>query len=172
LSGLTAEDKAERRKKRARMYNRMSRKRLYRLRGDLHNDVNRMEIYKNVVDNAPGMICVISSDIQSQVLYINKAARCVLHTEPSQLLGSSFWDIVHTEDKVALLRALIAVTTFKSGGKVEKLDSRVVTNHPGICVSVRMALVNGMQGIVCTMCHEYPLPAILRITPYGRQCVM
>ncbi|KAM3568911.1 hypothetical protein VYU27_008980, partial [Nannochloropsis oceanica] len=72
LSGLTAEEKVERRKVRARMYNRLSRYRCSRLHGDLHKDVSRMEMYKNIVEDAPDMICVISPDIQSQVLYINK----------------------------------------------------------------------------------------------------
>ena len=172
LSGLTAEEKAERRKIRARIYNRLSRNRRYRLHDDLRSNVNRMGIYKNIVDDAPDMMCVISPDIQSQVLYINKAAQCVLQIEPAQLVGSSFWDIVHAEDKVALFRALTAVTAFKSAGKVERLRCRVVTNHPGIYASIRMTLAKGMQGIVCVMCHEDSLSAILRVSPDGRPCVM
>ena len=162
----------ERRKIRARMYNRLSRHRCNRLHSDLRSDVSRMLIYKNIVDDAPDMMCVISPDIRSQVLYINKAARCVLQTESAQLVGSSFWDIVHTEDKMALFRALTAVTTFKSAGKVERLRCRVVTNYPDVYMSVRMRLANGMQGIVCVMCHEDPLPAISIVSPDGRQCVM
>jgi len=168
LSGLTAEEKLERRKMRARMYNRLSRQRCDQLRSDLCDDVNRMGIYKNIVDDAPDMMCVISSDIQSQVLYVNKAARCVLPTEPTQLVGSSFWNIVHKDDKMAVLTALSAVTTLKSAGKVEKVRCGIVTKHPGVYMSVRMTLANGMQGIVCVMCHEDPLAAILCVSPDGR----
>ena len=162
----------ERRKIRARMYNRLSRYRCNRLHGDLHKDVSRMEMYKNIVEDAPDMICVISPDIQSQVLYINKTARCILHAEPAQLVGSSFWNIVHPEDKMALFRALTAVSAFKSVGKVERLRCRVVTDNPGIYVSVRMTLANGMQGIVCVMCHEDPLSTVSRVSPDGRACLM
>jgi len=172
LSGLTAEERVERRKIRARMYNRMSRHRRNQLHGELRSDVSRMGIYKNIVDGAPDMVCVVSPDIQSRVLYINKAARCVLHTDPAQLVGSSFWDIVHTEDKMALFRALTTVTIFKSAGKVERLRCRVVTNNPGEYVSVRMTLANGMQGIVCVMCHGDSLSAISRVLSDGRQCVI
>ena len=154
------------------MYNRLSRHRRNRLHGDLRSDVSRMLIYKNIVDDAPDMMCVISPDIRSQVLYINKTARCVLQTEPAQLMGSSFWDIVHTEDKMALFRAFTAVTIFKSAGKVERLRCRIITSYPGIYVSVRMMLANGMQGIVCVMCHEDPLPAISLVSPDGRPCVV
>jgi PAS domain S-box-containing protein len=154
------------------MYNRLSRHRRNRLHGDLRSDVNRMLIYKNIVDDAPDMMCVISPDIQSKVMYINKAARCILHTEPAQLVGSSFWDMVHTEDKMALFRAFTAVTIFKSAGKVERLGCRVVTSYPGIYVSVRVVLANGMQGIVCVMCHKDPLSTTLRESPDGRLYVV
>jgi len=172
LSGLTAEKKLERRKMRARMYNRLSRQRCDQLGRSLCDDVNRMGIYKNIIDDAPDMMCVVSSDIQGQVLYINKAARCVLDTKPAQLVGSSFWDIIHTKDKMAVFRALIAVTTLKSAGKMERVRCRVVTKYTGVYVSVRMTLANGMQGIVCVMCNEDPLPAILYGSPDGRPCVM
>ncbi|GAB5036762.1 pas pac sensor hybrid histidine kinase [Nannochloropsis oceanica] len=167
LSGLTAEEKLGRRKTRARMYNRLSCNRRKRLHDELRTDVNRMGIYKNIIDDAPDMMCVISSDIQSQVLYVNKAARCVLPTEPTQLVGSSFWNIVHKDDKMAVLTALSAVTTLKSAGKVEKVRCGVVTKYPGVYMSVRMTLANGVQGIVCIMCHKDPL-----VSPDGRPCVM
>ena len=154
-----------RRKIRAQMYSRSSRDRRGRLQGDLRSDVTRMGIYKDIIDHAPDMMCFISPDIQCQVLYINEAARSALHTEPTQLLGCSFWKIVHMEDKMALFRALIAVTIFKSAGKMERLRCRVGSDYPGIYVSVRMALANGMQGIVCVMCHDDPLPAISRVSP-------
>ncbi|GAB5037099.1 pas pac sensor hybrid histidine kinase [Nannochloropsis oceanica] len=172
LSGLTAEEKVERRKIRARMYNRLSRHRRNQLHGELRSDVSRMLIYKNIIEDAPDMICVISPDIQSQVLYINKAARGVLVTGPAQLVGSSFWDIVHTEDKMALFRALTTVTFFKSAGKVERLCCLVVTNNPGVYMSVRMTLANGMQGIVCVMCNEDHLSTISRVLPDRRPSVM
>ena len=172
LSGLTTEEKVERRKMRARMYNRLSRRRRKQLHGDLRSDVKRMRIYKDIVDDAPDMMCIISPDIQSQVLYINKAARRVLHTEPSRLLGSSFRDIVHAEDKTAFFKALTAVTIFKSARKVEAVRCRILTNYPGVFVSVRMTLAYGMQGLVCVLRHEDPLPAILRVSPDGRPCVM
>jgi len=151
------------------MYNRMSRHRRNQLHSQLRKDVSRMGIYKNIVDDAPEMICVISPDIQSQVLYINNAARCVLHTDPAQLVGSSFWDIIHKKEKMALFRALTTITITKSAGKVERLRCRVVTNNPGIYVSVKMTLANGMQGIVCIMRHEDSNnPAILRVSPNER----
>jgi len=144
------------------MYNRLSRHRRNHLRGDLRSEVNCMGIYKTIVDDAPDMMCIISPDMQSQVLYINKTARRLLQSELVQLVGSSFWNIVHSEDKAALFRSLTAVTTFKSVGKVERLYCRVVT-YPCIYMSVQMTLANGMQGIVCVMCDVDPLPASLRM---------
>ena len=169
---MTAEEKVERRKVRARMYNRLSRRRREQLHGDLRTDVKCMRVYKDIVDDAPDVMCVISPDIQSQVLYINKAVRKVLHTEPARLVGSSFWDIVHAEDKTALFKALTAVTIFKSARKVEPVRCRILTNYPGVFVSVKMTLAYGMQGIVCVLRHEDPLPVILRVSPDGRPCVM
>jgi len=149
------------------MYNRLSRQRRNWLCGDLRTDVSRMRIYKDIVEGAPDVVCIISPDIQSQVLYINKAARCLLQIEPAQLVGLSFWDIIHMEDKMALFGALAAVTTIKSAVNFEKLDCRVVTNHPGIYMSIRMALSKGMQGIVCVMCREDTLSAISHMPTDG-----
>lgn len=113
-----------------------------------------MGIYKTIIDYAQDLMCVVSPDIQCQVLYINKAARCALHSEPTQLLGSSFWNIVNTEDKMALFRALITVSIFTLSGKMERVLCRVGSDYPGIGVSIQMAMANGMEGIVCVMCNQ------------------
>lgn len=169
---MTAEEKLERRKMRARMYNRLSRRRREVLHNDLRIDVERMRAYKDIVDDAPDVMAIISPDIQSQVLYINKAVRHVLHTEPSRLLGISFWDIVHAEDKTALFKALTAVTIFKSARKVEPVRCRILSKYPGVFVPIRMTLAYGIQGIVCVLRHEEPLPAKMCVSPDEKPRVM
>jgi len=61
-----------------------------------------MGIYRNIIDNALDMMCVVPFDIRSQILYINKTAQYILQTEPAQLVESNFWDIVHTEEDGAI----------------------------------------------------------------------
>lgn len=157
---------------RARMYNRLSRRRHEVLHTDLRADVEQMRIYKDIVDDAPDMMYIISPDIQSQVLYVNKAVRRVLHTESSQLLGASLWDMVHAEDKTALFKALTAVTIFKSSRKVEPVRCRILSNYPGVFVPVQMTLAYGMQGIICVLRHEEPVPAVWRASLDGKSRVM
>lgn len=151
----------ERRKMRSRVYNRLSSRRREQLYTDLRSDVERMGVYRDIVDDAPDIIAIISPDVQSQVLYINNAVRCVLYFEPLGFLGSSFWDLVHTDDKTLLFKALTTVIFFKSATKVEPIRCRIQTRHPGVFVPVQMTLAYGTQGIVCILRQEESPPVIL-----------
>jgi hypothetical protein len=55
---------------------------------------------------------------------------------------------------MALFRTLITVTIFTLSGKMERIRCRVGSDYPDICVSIRMAMANGMEGIVCVMCNQ------------------
>ena len=101
------------------MYVRLSSRRRKQLHSDLRSDVERMGVYRDIVDDAPDIIAIISPDVQSHVLYINDTVRRVLHLEPSGLLGSSFGDLVHTEDKALFFKALTTTVFFISATKVE-----------------------------------------------------
>lgn len=147
------------------MYVRLSSRHRKQLHSDLRSDVERMGVYRDIVDDAPDIIAIISPDVQSHVLYINNTVRHVLHWEPSGLLGSSFWDLVHTEDKALFFKALTTTAFFKSATKVEPVRCRIQSRQPGLFVPVQMTLAYGMQGIVCVLRHEEPLPFILPVSP-------
>jgi PAS domain-containing protein len=122
------------------MYVRLSSRRRKQLHSDLRSDVERMSVYRDIVDDAPDIIAIISPDVHSHVLYINDTVRRVLHLEPSGLLGSSFWDLVHTEDKALLFKALTSVIFFKSATKIEPVRCRIQTRQPDLFVAFQMTL--------------------------------
>ena len=99
LSMLTAEEKVERRKARARVYSHHARKRDEAKMQALAEDVDMMQVFRFIVEDAPGMMAVVSPDLDCSFLYANEAFGRVLGFPPRHLLGRPLWLLVHPEDQ-------------------------------------------------------------------------
>ena len=86
LSGLTAEEKVERRKARARVYSNHARKRDEARKQALVEDVDMMQLFRHVVEDAPHMIAVVSPDLDCTFRYANEAFARILGFLPHRLL--------------------------------------------------------------------------------------
>lgn len=87
LEQLTAEEKLERRKERARMYSHLARRRQEATVQDLKNQVESLGLYKDLIDNAPDLVLVISPDVEARILFANGASVRMLQLLPTALLG-------------------------------------------------------------------------------------
>jgi PAS domain-containing protein len=108
LSTLTAEEKMERRKARSRVYSQHARKRDEAKRQALAEDVDMMQVFRCIVEDAPDMMAVVSPDLDCLLLYVNEVFRRILGFVPHRLLGQPLW-AVHPEDHLALIQAMTAV---------------------------------------------------------------
>jgi PAS domain-containing protein len=87
LSGLTAEERVERRRARARAYSHCARQRHKALLQEARVDLAAMELYRTIIENAPHIVMVLSADLQSTVLYANKAVSRLLCIVDSDVVG-------------------------------------------------------------------------------------
>ena len=87
LDGLTAEERVERRKQRARIYSNVARERYDRLQQELEGDVAAMRMFQALVEEAPQMVAVLSTDVHCLVLYANAAFTRQLARPAASLLG-------------------------------------------------------------------------------------
>jgi PAS domain-containing protein len=87
LSTLTAEEKLERRKERARMYSHIARKRQESNLRELKAEVESLTVYRLMVEEAPDMVVVLSPDIESRFLFVNSVFARVLNVTAANLLG-------------------------------------------------------------------------------------
>lgn len=88
LSAYSAEEQVARRKMRARTYSRNARRRHRQLKDEMADDVEEMRIWEVMVQLAPHIILVVSSDIHCRVLYANDAVTKTLCIAPERLIGT------------------------------------------------------------------------------------
>ena len=142
---LTAEEKVERRKARARVYSHHARKRDEAKKQALAEDVDMLHIFRYIVDDAPDMMAVVSPDLESSLLYANEAFGRVLGFLSHRLLGRSLWALVHPDDHptaVILAPGRNAVSA--------PLSCRLASTTEGKYVSVKVKMSRGTQGVVCS----------------------
>ena len=150
LSTLTAEEKVERRKARARVYSHHARKRDEAKMQALAEDVDMMQVFRRIVEDAPDMMAVVSPDLESALLYANEAFGRVLGFLPHRLLGRSLWALVHPEDHPALKEAMTAVILAPGRKAVSApLSCRLASTTEGKYVGVEAKMSRGTQGVVC-----------------------
>ena len=87
LDGLTAEERVQRRKERARLYSNVARERYEQLQRELEGDVAAMRMFQALVEEAPQMVAVLSMDVHCLVLYANAAFKHQLVRPAVSLLG-------------------------------------------------------------------------------------
>ena len=156
LSTLTAEEKVERRKAKARVYSHHARKRDEAKMQALAEDVDMMQVFRRIVEDAPDMMAVVSPDLDCSFLYANEAFERVLGFLPHRLLGRPLWALVHPEDHPALKQAMMAVILAPAGREAVSapLSCRLATTTEGKYVSVKAKMSRGTQGVVCTFGRE------------------
>jgi hypothetical protein len=109
-----------------------------------------MRLFKDIIDEGPAMVLILSADVQFRVLYSNCAFTRTLHASTASLLGRSLWTIVHPEDKafvVPALSGLLLASSSASSTEVMRCRIQPVFSLPYRTVKVRF--VNGSQGILC-----------------------
>jgi PAS domain-containing protein len=88
LSGLTDEEKVERRKRQAREYSRQARVRNSEMKAQLLEEVDALYLMRTIFEDAPHVYMVLSGDVRrTTILYANQAAEDVLHHDVEALLG-------------------------------------------------------------------------------------
>ena len=162
LSGLTAQEKVDRRKARARIYTQLSQTRRKQSFKRLSKHVERMRVYQSVVEEGPDIVVTLSADVHCRILYANEAIQRILHADSKAIVGTSFWTLVHTEDRHALAKVLSGIILTKAAQSGLTVPCRVASNHLQAFVDVGMTFKYGTQGIVCILRPRPPSPAILR----------
>jgi PAS domain S-box-containing protein len=151
LSMLTAEEKVERRKARARVYGHHARKRDEAKMQALVEDVDMMQVFRYIVGDAPDMMAVVSPDLDCSLLYANEAFERVLGSLAQRLLGRPLWALVHPDDHPALKQAMTAVILAPGRNAVSApLSCRLASTTEGKYVSVKAKMSRGTQGVVCS----------------------
>jgi PAS domain-containing protein len=87
LTALSHEEKMERRKERARVYSHIARRRQEGFMRDLNADVDHLDIFQSLVEEAPDAVMVLSKDREGRILFIEGAAATRLRPDPKALLG-------------------------------------------------------------------------------------
>ena len=162
LSGLTAQEKVDRRKARGRVYTQLSQKRRKQSFKRLSEHVERMRVYQSAVEEGPDIVVTLSADVHCRILYANAAIQRILHVDPKAIAGTSFWSLVHTEDRHALAKVLSGIILTRAAQPGPVLPCRVASNHLQAFVDVGMTFKYGTQGVVCVLRPRTPSPAILR----------
>ena len=162
LSGLTAQEKVDRRKARARIYTQLSQSRRKQSFKRLSEHVERMRVYQSVVEEGPDLVVTLSADAHCRILYANEAIQRILHVDPKAIAGTSFWSLVHTEDRHALAKVLSGIILTRAAQPGLTVPCRVASTHLQAFVDVDMTFNYGTQGIVCVLRPRAPSPAIRR----------
>ena len=81
------------------------------------------ELLRLITENTSDNIAMTTFDLKATYIYVNPSVKSVLGYEPEDLLGKSFFDFVHPDDKMALLPVLKKYV----GLKIKKLLSREKT---------------------------------------------
>ena len=151
LSTLAAEEKVERRKARARVYSYHARKRDEAKMQALAEDVDMMQVFRRIVEDASDMMAVVSPDLESSLLYANEAFGRVLGFLPHRLLGRPLWALAHPEDHPALKEAMTAVILAPGRKAVSApLSCHLASTTEGKYVSMEAKMSRGTQGVVCS----------------------
>ena len=84
---MTAEERVERRKVRARVYAHRARQKHKALLQEAQEEKAAMEVYRTIVEKAPHIVMVLSANLQCIVLYANDAVSRTLCIGANQVLG-------------------------------------------------------------------------------------
>ncbi len=151
LSNLTAEEKVERRKARARIYSHYSRKRDEARMEALEKDVSMMQVFQHIVEDAPDMLTVISPDLDSFILFANEAFSRVLGLNPKGLVGKSLWTLVHPKDHARMNQIVTEVILAPRKKLVSApISCNLTAAAAGTYVEVQVKMNRGSQGIICS----------------------
>jgi diguanylate cyclase (GGDEF)-like protein/PAS domain S-box-containing protein len=102
-------------------------------RAQLAEDVHRQRVearFRSLVQNATDLITVIDAD--ATIRYQSPSVRRVLGYEPSELEGTSFFDLIHLDDASRVRSLLVA-----SGAGQTVIDARL-RHHSGTWLAVEM----------------------------------
>ena len=67
---------------------------------------NNKKISDIIANNTSNNIAIVSFDLKTEYLYVSPSVKEVLGYEPSELLGKSFFDFVHPDDKYKIFKLL------------------------------------------------------------------
>jgi len=150
LTGLTEEEKQERRKDRARMYSHLARRKQEQNVRELIAVAEQLTVYRLMVEEASDYFLVISPDSEASILFANAPFTLGMQGKdgmPLHFLGRSLLDLVvpayQERTRVALYTVSMDPTTKSC------VECRLCNG-----VFVSMSLKRGTQGIVCIMREE------------------
>jgi PAS domain S-box-containing protein len=161
LSNLTAEEKVERRKARARVYSHYSRKRDEARLEALEKDVSIMQVFQHIVEDAPDMLTVVSPDLDALVLFANEAFTRVLGVNPKGLVGKSLLTLVHPKDHTRMSQIVTEVILAPQKKLVSApIVCSLATSVEGTYVEVQVKMKRSSQGIICSFWENVESSAV------------
>ncbi len=122
-----------------------------------------MRVYQSMVEEGPDIVVTLSADVHCRILYANQAIERILHRDLKATVGTSFWGLVHTEDRDALAGVLSTLILTKAAKPGLTVPCRVASTSPHVFVQMDMNFQYGTQGIICMLRRRDPLPAFLRV---------
>jgi len=179
LSTLTAEEKVERRKARAREYSRVARLRSEELAVELTRDVEAMRAFEAMVEESPALRLVLAPDLNALVMYANRTAVRLLSSisnstsginskisstsgsiGSSSMLGRSFYSLIHPDDALVISPFLQRLILSRDSSRGPPLRCRLWSGgreegreggREGEVVETEMWVAFGRQGLVCSL---------------------
>jgi len=85
------------------------------------------EQFRIIAENANDNISIVSFDIKAKYLYVSPSVKHVLDYDPKDLLGKSFFDFIHPDDKKILLLLLKKYIHLKIGKVFRKDNPKMTT---------------------------------------------
>jgi PAS domain S-box-containing protein len=77
-----------------------------RLKIEISELKKNKEVSEIVVSNTTDNIAILSFDLKAQYLYVSPSVKVVFGYDPEDLIGKSFFDFIHNDDKKTLLKLL------------------------------------------------------------------
>ena len=156
LTSLTAEEKMERRRERARAYSHMARRRTESSIRELMAEVERLTVFRLLVEEALDTILVLSPNLEAVLLFASSPSL-------GHLLGRPVLDLIYAADRPRVGAALAGLLRTPSSlgicidCRMQRLDQGAGLGGEGAegAVAVELGLRVGTQGIVCNV-REQP----------------
>ncbi len=161
LSSLTAAEKLERRRERARVYSHMVRRRTEASLRDLMGEVERLTVFRLLLEEMTDALLVVSPDAAACVLFASGQGQgagagssgdrpSALALAP-ELLAATFGrplaECLHAEDVGKALKGVLGVAARPDARYRARLRLKALA--PGAFVAVEATMKLGTQGVIC-----------------------
>lgn len=90
--------------------------------------VETLCVFRLVIDEGPDLVLVLTPDVDARIGFASEASRRLLGVAHTALEGRSLWDLLHTDDKPAVLKVISE--TILGRGTRRRVDARIRARGP------------------------------------------